>query len=99
MGKYFGVSRYKAQPLLKAKYNLSEKYWDRLLQLWHKYGMRGESEPENRTPSNHYFLQGILEHLAIEWSNWSSKMSQPLKDVIKTEFPQLMVDDREFEID
>jgi|GEM_PF-4928280 hypothetical protein len=53
----------------------------------------------NRTPSNHYFLQGILEHLAVEWSTWNEGMSKVLKDIIQTEFPQLMVQDREYEID
>lgn len=100
MGKYYGKFRYEVKPLLMQKYNLSEKDWDRLTELWSIYGMRASNnEMENRTPSNHYFLQGILEHLSIEWKTWNGGMSKPLKDIIKTEFPQLMVQDKEFEID
>ncbi|BCA49865.1 hypothetical protein [Bacteroides thetaiotaomicron] len=99
MGKYFGISRYEIQPLLMQKYNLSDKDWDRLTELWHTYGMRHTGDMSNCTPSNHYYLQGILEHLAIEWDSWNEGMSNPLKDIIQAEFPQLMVQDREFEID
>jgi hypothetical protein len=100
MGKYFGKSRYDVQPLLMQRYNLSEKDWDRLTQLWHSYGMRtSKNDMSNRTPSNHYFLRGILEHLAVEWSTWNEGMSKVFKDIIQTEFPQLMVQDREYEID
>lgn len=52
MGKYFGKSRYDVQPLLMQRYNLSEKDWDRLTQLWHSYGMRtSKNDMSNRTPS------------------------------------------------
>lgn len=86
MGKYFARSRYEIQPLLMQKYNLSDKDIDRLTQLWHSYGMRHTGDMKDRTPSNHYFLQGILEHLSIEWKTWNDGMSQPLKDIIQNEF-------------
>lgn len=99
MGKHFGISRYEVQPLLMAKYSLSEKDWNRLTELWDRYGMRAKYIGPERTKSNHYFLQGILEHLALEWSNWSLGMSEELRTIIEKEFPQLKVDDKEFEID
>ncbi|WAX17063.1 hypothetical protein PF672P2_00045 [Parabacteroides phage PF672P2] len=98
MGKYFGKSRYDVQPLLASKYQLTKNDWNRLTILWHIHGMRGDSEPENRSPANHYFLQGILEHLSIEWETWKYGITPVLADAIKNEFPQLMVEDKEFNI-
>lgn len=43
-----------------------------MTQLWHSYGMRtSKKDMSNWTPSNHYFLQGISEHIAVEWSSWN----------------------------
>ena len=61
--------------------------------------MEGELRKTICLTGHHYFLQGILEHLAVEWSTWNEGMSKVLKDIIQTEFPQLMVQDREYEID
>lgn len=94
--QYFGRSRYEVQPFLMCRYSLTKKDWGRLTDLWSIYGMRGDSEPENRSPANHYFLQGILEHLTVEWVTWAYGITPGLMEIIKSEFPQLMVEDKEF---
>lgn len=99
MKKYFGKSRYEVTPLFMKTYSLSDEDWSKLTQLWYDYGMRYDYCPQRRTPANHYFLQGILEHLTVEWNTWEFKMHPELKEIIKKSFPQLMVTDHEFDID
>lgn len=76
-------------------FSLSEKQYDHIWKLFLEYGMtRGEAP--HRSRANHYFLQGISEHYVVEWHEWKSKMTKELKDIIKTEYPQLMVTDKTF---
>lgn len=84
---------YELRDRFKKKYNLSEKDWSDLWGLFLEYGMTGGSRP-HRSTANHYFLQGISEHLEVEWDSWKSKITKELKEIIKNRYPQLMVTDK-----
>ena len=77
----------------KEKYNLSDKDWTYLWDLFMEYGMtRGEAS--HRSKANHYYLQGICEHLEIEWHSWRCKITKELKFILQFKYPQLMVTDK-----
>lgn len=78
-----------------AKYNLADSDIKRLTDLWHIYGMHAKDDGR-QTTGNHYFLQGIVEHTVIEWKEWKKKLHPELREIIKTEYPQLMVTDKSF---
>lgn len=99
MGKYYGKSRYEVMPLLQQRYNLSDKDIKHLTDLWYEYGMRATPVTKDCSPANHYFIQGIIEHLSVQWETWSPTMTSRLKEIIRKEFPQLMVEDNTFSID
>lgn len=84
------------QKLFKDHFGLTD---DNLMELWNlfmEYGMtRGEGK--DRTKGNHYFLQGIVQYGSIEFKSWGKKLSKPVLDVIQSKYPQLMVQDKQFE--
>lgn len=84
---------YDQREKFKAKYNLSDIDFSNLWELFLEYGMtRGEAP--HRSRANHYYLQGISEHLEIEWSCWKGNMTKELKAIIKEKYPQLMITDK-----
>lgn len=84
------------KPTFQDKYKLTDLDLSYLWELFMEYGMtRGEAE--HRTKGNHYFLQGICQYHSIEWKTWKSKLSTQVKELIKTKYPQLMVQDKSFE--
>lgn len=81
----------------KSHFNLSDTDLSYLWELFMEYGMtRGEGE--GRTKGNHYFLQGICQYQSVEFKSWGKKLSAPVLNVIKEKYPQLMVQDKQFEI-
>lgn len=84
---------YKLREEFKRKYLLNDIAWQDLWYLFLEYGMTGGEAP-HRSRANHYFLQGVCEHLEIEWHSWKSKMTKDLKEIIEQQYPQLMVTDK-----
>jgi len=77
-------------------FNLSENDHSKLWNLFLEHGMtRGEAF--HRTKGNHYYLQAICQYHSVEWKTWKSKLSPFVKNLIETEYPQLMVQDKSFE--
>lgn len=89
MDKQEKYDRYAARDLFRKHFNLldDEKYYKRMCELWMLFGNYGEKH----RPSGHYFIQEIIEHNFVDWHGWKSKLHPDLKEIIKNEFPQLMV--------
>lgn len=80
-----------------AHFNLEQSDLDYLWGLFVDFGMT-KGDGENRTKGNHYFLQGICQYLSVEYKTWGNKLSPNIKEIIKTKYPQLMVQNKNFEI-
>ena len=72
--------------------------------LWREffmpYGMTRSincEEDEIHKKGNHYFLQGLCQFGVVEWNEWENRMSDPVINIIKDKYPQLMVTERRFE--
>lgn len=88
--------KYECEALLKEHFNLTDEDLSYLWELFMEYGMtRGEAP--HRTRGNHYFLQGICEHIVVEWKEWNKKLSPELKKIITEKYPQLMTNHTDFE--
>lgn len=80
-------------------FNLTENDMSILWAMFMDYGMNGNpdlKEP-HRTKGNHYFLQGIGQYHSVEWETWVDHLSPYVKQFIEQHYPQLMVQNREFE--
>lgn len=81
--------RYAKRDLFRKAIGLTDddQYFTRMGELWREFGNNG---PKHR-PSGHYFIQEIIEHNFVDWHGWKIKLHPDLKEIIKNEFPQLMV--------
>lgn len=77
-------------------FNLSEEDLSYLWNLFLAHGMT-HGEAVDRSKGNHYFLQGICQYYSVEWETWNKKLTKAVRDVIETKYPQLMVQNKEFE--
>jgi hypothetical protein len=89
MDKQMTENRYEKRDKFRKHMNLEDdfKYFTRMGELWRLFGNNGAKH----RPSGHYFIQEIIEHNFVDWHGWKSKLHHDLKDIIKNEFPQLMV--------
>lgn len=78
-------------------FKLTEKDLSDLWELFMDYGLTKGAD-NHRSSGNHYFLQGICQYHSVEWNSWGKKLTPGLLDIIKTKYPQLMVQNRKFEI-
>lgn len=86
----------KNETAFKAHFKITDQDLSILWCLFMEYGMT-KGEGENRTKGNHYYLQGIVQYQSVEFKTWGSKLSPYVKEFIKTKYPQLMVQNKEFE--
>lgn len=78
-------------------FKLTEKDFTHLWSLFLEYGMtRGEAK--HRSKANHYYLQGIGQYLSVGWKTWNKNLTPELKEIIVEKYPQLMVQNKQFEI-
>lgn len=77
-------------------YNVTEDQMSYLWEVFMLYGMT-KGPGKGRSTGNHYFLQGLCQYHCVEWNTWKKDLTPFVKDLIKTEFPQFMVQDKQFE--
>lgn len=85
-----------AEIKFRGHFYLNEKDISNLWEMFMEYGLsRGGAK--HRSSANHYFLQSICQNFSVEWMTWHRKMTKELKKIIKEDYPQLMVQNKEFE--
>jgi len=90
------LDRYLTVIAFKKHFKLTDRDLSYLWELFMEYGMtRGEGE--NRTKGNHYFLQGICQYNSVEFKTWGKFLSKNVLQILKDNYPQLMVQDKQFE--
>lgn len=77
-------------------FKLSDEDMSYLWSLFMEFGMTREAAP-HRSRGNHYFLQGIGQYHSVEWGTWGEHVTKELREIIKARFPQLMVQNKDFE--
>lgn len=78
-------------------FNMTDADLTYIGQLFMRYG-HPDGIDTYRTKANHYYLQGIWQYCSVEYKSWKSKLSKELHAIIKEKYPQLMVQDKQFEI-
>ena len=84
--------------IFMSAYSITEKDRKRLEELFSEYGIKEIINEDKRNPSDHHYLQAILYNNSIEWEQWNASMSDKLRDIIKNEYPRLMVQDQTYAI-
>jgi len=79
--------RYEQRRLFRDTFQLNDEGYSRLAKLWMIFGNNGIKH----TNAGHYFIQEIIEHNFVDWKCWHKKLHKDLVEIIKTEYPQLMV--------
>ncbi len=91
-GKMIEYDRPLAEQSFRARYKLSPYDMKRLLECFMVYG----NNAPKHTNGSHYFIQEIIHHNYVDWKSWHKKLHEELKELIMSEYPQLMTVDKEF---
>lgn len=76
-------------------FKVTEEQLSELWEVFIEYGMT-KGEAEHRSKANHYFLQGICQYHSVEWNTWNKKLTPFVRNLIKTKFPQFMVQNKKW---
>ena len=77
-------------------YNLTESDMSYLWKLFMNYGMT-KGEADYRSHGNHAYLEAISQNYCLEYDTWSKLMTPKLKKILHEKYPQLLVNDKQFE--
>lgn len=67
----------------------------KLWNMFMDFGLTKGKAP-HRSGGNHYFLQGITEHMVVEYDTWKEHLTPEVLNIIDKDYPQLKTTNTSF---